>query len=136
VAQDVLSHGMQFRRTWKSEEVLLVWLLTVLDRSGFSLPLRICCLEQDFRLEIACLALPSERSDQFRFKMFAKLVEFPLHLWNFIEQIYTKWVFFFAWALVALLCRRTRSDIATGHFPGPPLEQEEVSFRTICLHVH
>ena len=53
-------------------------MLTVLDRRGFSLPLRICCLEQDFRLEIACLALPSERSDQFSFKMFAKLVEFPL----------------------------------------------------------
>ena len=35
-----------------------------------------------------------------------------------------------------MLCRRTRSDIATGHFPGPPLQQGEVSFRTICLHVH
>jgi hypothetical protein len=40
---------------------------TVLDRRGFSLTLRICCLEQDFRLEIACLALPSERSDQFHY---------------------------------------------------------------------
>ena len=37
------------------------------DRRGFSLTLRICCLEQDFRLEIACLALPSERSDQFHY---------------------------------------------------------------------
>jgi len=69
-------------------------MLTVLVRRDFSLPLRIRCLEQDFRLEIACLALPSERSDQFIFKMFAKLMEFPLHLWNFVEQIYTKWNFF------------------------------------------
>ena len=68
MAQDVLARGMQFRRTLKSEEVLLVWMRTVLDRRGFSLPLRICCLEQDFHLEIACLALPSERSDQFHYR--------------------------------------------------------------------
>jgi hypothetical protein len=53
-------------------------MLTVLVRRGFSLPLRICCLEQDFRLEIACLALPSERSDQFRYR--------PCNKWKFQSE--------------------------------------------------
>ncbi len=37
---------------------------------------------------------------------------------------------FFAWPSVALLCIKTRSAIATGHFPLQPLQQEEVSVRT------
>jgi hypothetical protein len=37
---------------------------------------------------------------------------------------------FFAWPSVALLCIKTRSAVATGHFPVPPLQQVEVSIRT------
>ena len=34
---------------------------------------------------------------------------------------------FFAWASLALLCNKTRSAIATGHFPLPPLQQVQDS---------
>jgi hypothetical protein len=50
----------------------------VLDRRVFSLTLRICCLKQDFRLKIACLAQPSERSDQFHY--------LPCNKWKFQSE--------------------------------------------------
>ena len=38
---------------------------------------------------------------------------------------------FFPWASFALLCSKTRSAIATGHFPLPPLQQVQVSNQNI-----